>query len=176
MSFTSFGDQIFSILKLAWDKAPQIILTLVLGTILIKVISLVIGGAIRVSRANEAMKGILMTVINIALWLFLLAAIMQQVGLTQIALALSGGTVILGLAISSGSSAFVQDLVSGLFLAEDPDFKVGDRLKIEDVEGVIERMDARKIRLRDDKGLLHIFPNSTFDKAAWIVIQKRVRG
>ena len=158
------------------QKAPQLLLTFVFGYILIKFISIILHGLIRVTRGNTAMKGILMSVINVGLWIFLISAILEQIGQTQIALALSSTTVIIGLAISTGSSAFVQDLVAGLLLAQDPDFSVGDRLRIDDLEGIIERMDARKVRLRDDKGLLHVYPNSTFDKAAWVVVQKKSRG
>jgi len=173
MDTSSFAEHTFAIAVRAWDKLPQLLLTLIIGYIVIKIIKAIIHGLIKVSKTNQAMKGILMSVIDIALWMFLFAAIMQQIGLPQVALALSGTVAIAGLAIATGSSVFIQDLVSGLFLAQDPDFNVSDRIRITDVEGVIERMDARKIRLRDDKGLLHIFPNSTFDKGAWIVIQRK---
>lgn len=176
MSFTAFSDRIFGLVAHAADKAPELILTFIVGFIVIKFVKLLIHGAIRVSRANEALKGILMSVIDIALWVFLLAAMLSQVGLTQIAFALSGSVAIAGIAISAGSASFVQDLVSGLFLAQDPDFNVGDVLKVHEVEGTVERMDGRKIRLRDKNGLLHVFSNSTFDKEPWVVVQKRVRG
>jgi hypothetical protein len=34
-------------------------------------------------------------------------------------------------------------------------------------------MDARRIRLRDDKGLLHIVPNSVVERKEWVVVRKR---
>lgn len=169
----SFADRLFRIGVIAWDKLPQLLLTLIVGFFVIKIIKAVIHGLIHVSKTNSAMKGILMSVIDIALWMFLFAALLQQIGLPQVALALSSTVAIAGLAIATGSSVFIQDLVSGLFLAQDPDFNVGDRIKVLDLEGIVERMDARKIRMRDDKGLLHIFPNSTFDKSAWTVIQRK---
>lgn len=166
-------DHIYDILMRAWDKFPQLLLTLIIGYILIQIVKTVVHGLIRVSRANVAMKGILIQVIDISLWIFLIAALLQQIGLSQVAFALSSTVAIAGIAVSVGGSAFISDLFSGIFLAQDPDFNVGDRLKISDIEGVIEQMDARKIRLRDDKGLLHVFPNSTFDKNPWIVIEKK---
>jgi small-conductance mechanosensitive channel len=169
----SFTDRLFRIGVAAWDKLPQLLLTLIVGYIVIKIIKAVIYGVIRVSKTNSAMKGILMSVIDIALWMFLFAALLQQIGLPQVALALSSTVAIAGLAIATGSSVFIQDLVSGLFLAQDPDFNVGDRIKVLDLEGTVERMDARKIRMRDDKGLLHVLPNSTFDKSSWSVIQRK---
>lgn len=176
MSFTSFSDKIFAIFAHAADKLPELLLTFVVGFIVIKLIKIILQGAIQVSRTNSAMKGILMSVIDIALWIFLFAAMLSQIGLTQIAFALSGSVAIAGIAISAGSASFVQDLVAGLFLAQDPDFKVGDSVKIGEIEGKIERMDGRKIRLRDKNGLLYVYPNSTFDKESWAVIEKRVKS
>lgn len=176
MEFTSFSDHVFALFARAWDKLPQLLLTFIVGFIIIKVVKAIIHGLIRVSRANSALKGILMSVIDIALWVFLFSALLQQIGLTQVAFALSGSVAIAGLAISAGSSSFVQDLMAGIFLAQDPDFNVGDELRIDAVEGMIERMDARKIRLRDHDGLLHVFPNSTFDKTAWVVLKKKSKG
>lgn len=149
------------------------LLTFLFGYILLKIVSALIGSLIRVSRARSALKGILMSVINIALWLLLIAAMLQQVGLTQLAFALSGFVAFAGLALTAGSASLIQDLVSGIFLAQDPDFNVGDQLKVNEIEGTVEKMDARKIRLRDKSGQLHILPNSTFDKAHWSVIKRR---
>lgn len=173
MSLTGFGDQIVEIFGRAWDKLPQLLLTFIVGYLVMKVILMIVGGLIKVSRAKQALKDILLSVIGLALWLLLIAAMLQQVGLTQLAFALSGFVAIAGLAVTAGASSLVQDLISGVFLAQDPDFNVGDELKVGEIEGIIEKMDARKIRLRDKKGMLHVLPNSMFDKASWIVVQKR---
>ncbi len=176
MGFTSFIDRIIEIAAAAWDKLPQILLTLIVGFLLIKLIKALIHGVIRVSRANQALKGILMSVVDVGLWILVLAAIFQQLGLGQIALALSGTVAIAGIAISVGSSAFIQDMVAGIFLSQDPDFNVGDTIEHAGVEGIVERMDARKVRLRDKGGDLHVYPNSSFDKEPWIVLEKNSRG
>lgn len=173
MAVTSFSDRIFELLAKSWDRLPQLLLTIVVGYIIIKLIKAFLRGLFSYSKANSALKGIALSVLDVALWIFLVAALLQQVGLTQISLALSGTVAISALALSAGSTAFVQDLVAGIFLAQDPDFSAGDRIKVDDVEGIVERMDARKIRLRDDKGILHIFPNSHFDRSAWMVLKKR---
>jgi small-conductance mechanosensitive channel len=169
MSFSSFSDQLWLIALKAWDRLPSIVLTFLVGYLVIKIVKTALHSLIRVTRANQAMKGIIISVIDFGLWIMLLAAVLQQVGLTQLSLALSGSVLVLGLAISTGSAAFIQDLVAGIFLAQDRDFNVGYRVQIDAVEGTVEKMDARKIRIRDDRGHLHIFPNSIFDRAAWIV-------
>ncbi len=173
MDSTSFVDKLASVVLNAWDKLPQLLLTFLVGFLAVKLFSALLSGFIRVSRAKQALKDILMSVINVSLWLLLIAALLQQMGLTQLAFALSGFVAVAGLAITAGTSSMVQDLISGLFLAQDPDFNVGDRLKINEVEGIIEKMDARKIRLRDSDKRLHVIPNSTLDKSAWVVLDKK---
>jgi len=172
MEWETFGERVVELFGKAWDRLPQILLTFLVGYILMKLAIVVIRNIIRVSKAKQALKDILVSVISLALWLLLIAAVLQQMGLTQLAFALSGFVAIAGLAITAGASSLVQDLISGIFLAQDPDFNVGDYLKVTEVEGTIEKMDARKIRLRDNNGKLHVLPNSTFDKASWVVIKK----
>ena len=176
MDLTVWQERTQSILSRSFEKLPEIALTVLVGYLAIKIIKFTLRSVIRVTLANQAMKGIILSVVDIGLWILLLAVLLHQVGLTQISLALSGSVGVAGLAVSTGSAAFVQDLVSGLFLAQDPDFNVGQRVTVGEVEGTVEKMDARKIRLRDDKGNLHIFPNSTFDRASWIVKNKSSRS
>ena len=173
MGFTSFTDRIFEAAVTAWDKLPQVLLTIVAGYIAIKVIKALLHSVIRVSSANRAMKGVLMSVVDIGLWILVLAAVLQQIGLGNIALALSGTVAIAGVAMAIGASSFVQDMVAGVFLAQDPDFNVGDTIEVDDLIGKVERMDARKVRLRDSKDQLHVYPNSAFDKTSWTVIERR---
>lgn len=147
----------------------MILLTFITAFFVIKMIRAVLRSVIIVSRANLALKEVLLSVVDILLWVMAVAIIMQQLGLTQISLALSSSVLIAGVAVSIGTSTLLQDLAAGIFLAKDPDFDVGKTIRINDVEGVIERMDARKVRLRSKDGSVHVFPNSFVDKAAWII-------
>ncbi len=173
MSVVSFTDQISNIYTRALDKLPELLLTFVAGYILLKIVSAIIGSLIRVSHAKAALKDILMSLVQIALWILLMSALLQQMGLTQLSFALSGFVAFAGLALTAGTSSLIQDLISGVFLSHDPDFHIGDQLTVGEIEGIVEKMDARKIRLRDKGGKLHVFPNSTLDKAAWVVIKKK---
>lgn len=173
MGNTTFIDRVFEAGVTAWEKLPQVLLTIVVGYIAIKLIKALLHSVIRVSSANKAMKGVLMSVVDVGLWILVLAAILQQVGLGNIALALSGTVAIAGVAMAIGASSFVQDMVAGVFLAQDPDFNVGDTIEVEDIVGRVERMDARKVRIKDGDDKLHVYPNSTFDKTSWVIIKRR---
>lgn len=157
------------------ERLPGLAITFVVGFIIIRIARSILGGIVRASKANAAMRGLIINIIDIALWIFLIAALLQQMGFVQISYALSGSVALGAIAISIGSSSFVQDIVSGIFLAQDTDFSVGDTIRINDITGEVEKMDARKVRLRDKSGELHIFPNSNFDKSHWTVIKRSVK-
>lgn len=154
------------------DRLPGLVLTLIAGYIAIKVIRSALYGVIRVTRGNQAMKGIILSLIDVVLWTLLIAVLLRSLGLTQISLVLSSGVAFFALALSTGSAALLQDLVAGIFLAQDPDIRIGEYLEFGETKGRVEKLDARKIRLRDDKGDYYVVPNSVFDKAVWKIPKK----
>jgi len=154
------------------ERAPELLLTLLIGYIAIKIIRSVLHGVIRVTRGNQAMKGIILSLIDIVLWTLLIAVLLRSLGLTQISLVLSSGVAFFALALSTGSAALLQDLIAGLFLAQDPDIRIGEYLEFGETKGLVEKLDARKIRLRDEAGNYYIVPNAVFDKAIWKMPKK----
>ena len=152
------------------DRLPNLLITIVVGYAVILIVRFLLKRLFRISFGNKALKDIILSTIDIALWILFMALVLQQLGLNQVALALSGSVAVIGLAVSMGSSSFIADLIAGIFLAQDRSFHIGERIKVNDIEGHIEKMDARKVRIRDDEGNLHIYPNSIFDKAPWVVL------
>jgi small-conductance mechanosensitive channel len=81
--------------------------------------------------------------------------------------------VALGFALANGASSLTADIISGLFLSRDRDFECGYRIKVGDIEGTIERVDTRKIRIKSDDGRTHVFPSSKVDTMGWTVVEKK---
>jgi hypothetical protein len=79
--------------------------------------------------------------------------------------------------LNTGLGPLVTDAVSGIFLCTDPDFCPGSRVRLGSsdklVEGVIKQVDMRKVRLIDDNGCLHVFPNAVVDRDQWMVIERK---
>ena len=61
-----------------------------------------------------------------------------------------------------------NDIISGLFLAGDDDIDLGFRVKMGNVEGVVEKID--QVRIRDDEGHLHVLPNRAVEETEWVVL------
>jgi small-conductance mechanosensitive channel len=55
------------------------------------------------------------------------------------------------------------------------DFEVGDEVIVGETptQGVIESLDARRVRLRDKDGILHIIPNSIVERKEWVLVHRR---
>lgn len=67
---------------------------------------------------------------------------------------------IAGLAIGFGAQTLVKDLISGIFILAEDQIRVGDIVKIKEVEGEVERIGLRTISVRDFSGKLVQIPNS----------------
>lgn len=66
---------------------------------------------------------------------------------------------IIGVAIGFGSQSLVKDLLSGIFIISDNQFRIGDVVEIDMASGTVERIGARSTVLRDLEGNVHYIPN-----------------
>ncbi len=71
---------------------------------------------------------------------------------------LMAGAGIVGLAISFGSQALVKDIVSGVFHIVDDVFRIGESVEVGARRGIVEQINLRSIRLREEDGRLHTIP------------------
>lgn len=156
----------------ALPHLPQAVLTLLVGIIVIHIFQWIFERILKLARTPRSLFSILSSISKVILWVILIAAVFQSLGLTQIAFAFSGSIAILGVAIGTGANVFVQDIIAGLFLSRDPDFDVGYTVKVGEIEGMIRRIDIRKVRIEDAKGRVHVLPNSNMDKASWVVLKR----
>lgn len=159
-------------------RIPVALLAIGIGYITIKIVGRFLGKALRWTKWPLGLQAIMETLIKAAMWVFLLITILQILGLTSVALALTGSFAILLIGFSTGISSTVNDLMAGLQLANDKDFEVGYRVKAGDqkTEGVIREMDVKKTRIEDDDGKLHIIPNGVIEKNEWVVLDRYAHG
>lgn len=155
---------------------PVAILIVLIGILVIRVASRLIRLSLTLSSLPSSLVSIIVTLIDIALWVFLVIACLQFLGLNNVALAVVGSFSFVVLGISQGLADAVKDVVGGVALARDRDFSLGDHVKIggeQKMEGVIVEMDLRRTRIRDLSGKLHVYPNALIDRNSWILIDRR---
>lgn len=154
------------------DKLPRAIVVAVFGFILLQIVLFGAKKIFKLLKLPKDFSGIAASIINAILWIILLTAIFTQLGLQHLAIYVTGYTAILVFFLSAGAAQLVADLISGFFLAGDKNFKTGDMVICgeDKTEGIIESMDARKTRIRDKSGKLHVIPNSLVEKKEWVVL------
>jgi small conductance mechanosensitive channel len=69
------------------------------------------------------------------------------------------GAGIVGLAVGFGAQTLVRDIISGFFMILEDQVRVGDVAMINGTGGLVEAINLRTIVLRDNEGVVHIFPN-----------------
>lgn len=69
------------------------------------------------------------------------------------------GASVLGVAVGFGAQSLVKDVISGLFIIMENQFRKGDIIKIAGESGVVEEINLRRTILRDMDGIYHVVPN-----------------
>ncbi len=66
---------------------------------------------------------------------------------------------ILGVALGFGAQKLVQDVINGLFILIENQYRKGDVVRIAGVAGLVEDLNLRRTVLRDLDGIVHHVPN-----------------
>lgn len=172
---TTFQDFVDTFIQLL-PKVGRGILLFILGILFIHFFMKLVVKFIDYIRISLGLKEILVILSRAVLWILLVIGVLQMLGLSNIAIALSGFVAALSIGISQGFTQTVTDLVSGIQLANDQDFRVGDRViageKDHRIEGYIIEMDTKKTRIMDKHGNLHILPNALIDRNEWTLLER----
>lgn len=156
-------------------KIPEVIFTLLTGYLIISFTIWFLEYLLSLAKLPK-LKGIALSIIKTALWLVLIIFIANMLGFTKLALALSGTALVLAFFLNNAMGPLLMDIVSGVFLCGDPDFKTGSKVKIgkgdDGVVGILMEVDMRKVRIKDEKGAVHVFPNAVLDRDVWTVLEK----
>ena len=156
---------------------PSVVVGLLVGWIAIRVIIFFLLRAMRLTKVPKDIRGLVITVARLALWVTLVIVISQAVGLSSLAVAITGSAAIVAFFLSASIGPLLSNIFSGLFLVGDPDIKAGMKIITNDgkTTGVIKGIDMRKVRIEDDKGLLHIVPNSAVENTEWIILDRKIK-
>ena len=77
-----------------------------------------------------------------------------------------GGFGIAGIAVGFGAQHLVRDLISGIFILAENQYRTGDVVTIAGISGLVESINLRRTILRDLDGQVHIIPNGEITVAS----------
>ena len=113
------------------------------------------------SAEEQQRRATLVPLIKSALrYLILFGAIVLMLGALGInPTPILAGAGILGLVIGLGAQSVLNDVISGFFILFENIYLVGDYIKADQAEGVVEEIDIRTTRMRNPDGEVYILRN-----------------
>lgn len=110
-----------------------------------------------INKRVDTLSGVLTATVQVILILVFAFMLLSEVGI-NIAPVLAG-VGIAGIAIGFGAQSLVKDILAGLFIIMENQYRKGDVVKIADVAGLVEDINLRRTLLRDLDGIVHVVPN-----------------
>ena len=96
--------------------------------------------------------------------IFAIFTILPEFGV-NIAAALTGLGII-GIAVGFGAQSLIRDLLAGIFILLEDQYRVGDVVNVAGIGGLVERIGLRCTILRDLDGVVHSIPNGEIKVAS----------
>ncbi|WP_336325736.1 mechanosensitive ion channel domain-containing protein [Halovenus sp. HT40] len=161
-------DEVFRGIETAIPKLITGAIFAVVAYVLIKLALGVLRSVFRryYSRREALVVQLLVTVVGIFLWFGAALAFLSIVGFGDIAASLGTAVGFIALGISYALSEMIEDTVAGVYLLQDPDFEVGDRVVVDKTEGTVAAIELRKSRFTMDNGDTVVLANRDVE-AEW---------
>lgn len=114
------------------------------------------------SHIHESLKLMMASFTKILLVVFGIFFALGVVGLDKTVVSLMAGVGVIGLALGFAFKDLASNLISGLFIAIQNPFDIGDYIKIKDISGSVETIRLRDTILIADNGQRIYIPNQAF--------------
>ena len=102
--------------------------------------------------------------LGIFVWLLTLLMILQETGIAIGPLLAAAG--IAGLAFGFGGQYLIRDLIAGLFIIMENQYRIGDVVCFDGTCGLVEDISMRMTTLRDLDGIVHHVPHGEIKKVS----------
>ncbi|MGE4169437.1 MAG: mechanosensitive ion channel family protein [Candidatus Margulisiibacteriota bacterium] len=115
-------------------------------------------------RREETLLRIFSTSAKVVVLIIVLLMILQEVGIAIGPLLAAAGVA--GLALGFGGQYLIRDLITGLFIILENQYRIGDVVCIDQDSGLVEDITLRMTTLRDLDGVVHHIPHGAVTKVA----------
>ncbi len=108
-------------------------------------------------KREDTLIKVFSTTFDVIFWIIVLMLVLAELGLNIAPLIAGAGIV--GIAVGFGGQYLIRDIISGLFIIIENQYRVGDVVAIDGFSGVVEDINLRVTILRDMDGTVHTIPN-----------------
>ncbi|MEO8287748.1 MAG: mechanosensitive ion channel family protein [Chloroflexota bacterium] len=110
-------------------------------------------------RVNVNVATLIGNLVQVLIVLIGITTALQMVGVPWASLIAVLGAA--GLAISLSMQDLLKNVIAGIFILMEQPFRIGDRISVKEVTGVVQGIELRTTILRTDDHLQVVVPNST---------------
>jgi len=162
--FLSHGLRIILILVAAWiiNRIAKIFISKLIERLITKTYRIRDGQA--QEKRAKTLKGVLGSALGMIIWIMAGLMIISEFGVNIGPLLAIAGVA--GLALGFGGQYLIRDLIAGLFIIFEDQYRVGDVACVADTCGLVEDINLRRTILRDLDGIVHHIPNGEVKKAS----------
>ena len=115
-------------------------------------------------KREDTLIRIFATSLGIIIWILAFIMILQETGIAIGPLLAAAG--IAGLAFGFGGQYLIRDLISGLFIIIENQYRIGDVVCFDETCGLVEDISMRMTTLRDLDGVVHHVPHGEIKKTS----------
>ena len=127
-----------------------------------RIIAKVINGHKYLTKREERQRAdtlinMFSTTTVVVLWIVAVIVILQEFGVNLGALATGAGFI--GIVLGFGARGLVRDILTGIFIILENQYRIGDNVTIAGQSGTVEHITIRVTKLRDLEGNVYFIPN-----------------
>ncbi len=115
-------------------------------------------------KRENTLTQIFLTTSQISLLLIVSLMILQEFGVEIAPILAAAGIV--GLAFGFGGQYLIRDIISGLFIILENQYRIGDIVSFDNASGEVIEISLRKTTLRDLDGTVHHIPHGEIKKVS----------
>jgi len=115
-------------------------------------------------KREDTLIRIFATSLGIIIWILAFMMILQEMGIAIGPFLAAAG--IAGLAFGFGGQYLIRDLISGLFIIIENQYRIGDVVCFDETCGLVEDISMRMTTLRDLDGVVHHVPHGEIKKTS----------
>lgn len=158
-------------------SGPRILMILIGAFVLHKIVYRTVEKTVRVAvrgkhhistnaevQREDTLIQILTTTLRIAIIITAVIMILPEFNIQIGPIIAAAGVV--GLALGFGGQYLIRDLISGMFIILENQYRIGDVIDIDGTDGVVEEISMRKTTLRDLDGTIHHVPHGEIKKVS----------
>ncbi|MBQ7622043.1 MAG: mechanosensitive ion channel, partial [Candidatus Methanomethylophilaceae archaeon] len=146
-----------------YQNIPSLIRTceILFVTLLLFLVLNVIRNRIKADTHFQTALRLIISFTRYALFIIAIIWILSSWGVDTQALLVSAG--ILGLIIGLGAQSLIADIIAGMFIVFDGEYKVGDFIVIDNWRGQVMEIGIRTTKIKDEGGNIKYINNNTIN-------------